>query len=119
MSKKRKLPRLYTALDMRKEREKGRREMEEFLQHRITRMIHFNYLFVHEVMRLDLKSPVTGIVLTYRFAESLVKRLRKNNMSYTAKQIQKMIDNSNQIDAQEVLVIIEDMNQADGQAYID
>ena len=95
-------PKKYTEEDMKatwiKGKIQGRKEAEEYLQARINQISITNRQLLLEIMRLDKIEPVNGICLTYRYAEKLVRVLRKKKMRGYANHLKSIINKSNQID---------------------
>lgn len=89
----------------------GRKDAEEFLQKRINHIIITNHNLLEEILRLDCESPVAGVLLPYKFALKLCKKLYKIHLTGTADRLQKYIDKANPIDAEEALVIIGEMEK--------
>ena len=69
--------RIYTATQLRAARKKGRKEAEEYLQERINNIIIANNNLLKEIMRIDREFPVTGVLITYSFADKLFRKLKK------------------------------------------
>jgi len=87
----------YTAEDVLAARLQGRREAEEFLQARITQICNTNHQLLVEIMRLDKTEPVVGVMIPYKFAEKVIRKLRKKNANdWHAKQIKYYMNKSDQ-----------------------
>jgi len=70
---------VYTADDLLAARLQGRKEAEEFLQARINRVSMTNHKLLIEIFRLDLNEPVVAVAMPYKFAQTIISKLRKRN----------------------------------------
>lgn len=57
----------------------GRTEAEEYLERRIEKICATNNHLLAEIMRLDKKEAVSGVLIPYKFADKIVRKLRKSN----------------------------------------
>lgn len=92
-------------------KKEGRKEAEEYLQKRINRVCISNHQLLLEIFRLDWSEPVTGVLVPYKYAEKLVRKLRKNNMLGYAERLEEYIVKSNPIIVEEALAIMEEISK--------
>lgn len=101
----------YTEWDILAARRQGKKEAEECLQKRINLIYITNHQLIVEILRLDYEMPVTGVLVPYKYATKLVRKLKKNKMRGYADRLQKFINQSNPIDVEKVMELLEEITK--------
>lgn len=85
----------------------GRQEAEDAFQTKINNIINTHTQLLKEILRMDKAEPVTGVMITIEFAESIIKKLKSNNKySRLARKLKKCMNTAGK-DWEKSLVDIE------------